>query len=173
MPVLTYNSCTWALTQQETEELDAFHRKQLRKVLGILYPRTVKNEALYKRCNTQELKYTIRGARWRMLGHVLRMNDQVPSKYAMKRFFDLRSSSYRGRPRNRLQIILDNDLKEGSANIRADNPALDIPHRLSSLEDLGRLERVAQTRSDWKKIVAYMQVPPPPKPKWQRPRRHV
>ena len=55
LPVLTYNSCTWALTLSEMDELDALHRRQLRKILGILYPRTISNEELYLRRNTQAL----------------------------------------------------------------------------------------------------------------------
>ena len=36
--ILTYNCGTWALAQTELNKLDAFHRKQLRKVLNIYYP---------------------------------------------------------------------------------------------------------------------------------------
>lgn len=171
LPVLTYNSCTWALTQTEQDELDAFHRRQLRKVLGIYHPRKISNEALYARCNTQALRHTIRGARWRMLGHVLRMNEQVPAKFAMKHYFDPSTNSYRGRPRTTLQVVLEKDLEVG-ANIRADHPLLGIPEQLRSREDLEQLERTAQTRPDWRRIVAYMQVPPPPKPRKLMPRRH-
>ena len=33
-PVLTYNCATWGLTKQEEEKLDAFHRQQLRHIIG-------------------------------------------------------------------------------------------------------------------------------------------
>ena len=36
--ILTYNCGTWALAQTELNKLDAFHRKQLRKVLNIYTP---------------------------------------------------------------------------------------------------------------------------------------
>ena len=36
--VLLYNCGTWALTKTDEEKLDSFHRKQLRRVLGIRYP---------------------------------------------------------------------------------------------------------------------------------------
>ena len=36
--ILVYNCGTWALTKSEEEKLNAFHRKQLRKVLNIKYP---------------------------------------------------------------------------------------------------------------------------------------
>ena len=49
--ILTYNCGTWALAQTEQNKLDAFHRKQLRKVLNIYYPTKISNKTLYKKCN--------------------------------------------------------------------------------------------------------------------------
>ena len=37
-PILTYNCSTWGLNKSEEDRLDAFHRKQLKRVLGIKYP---------------------------------------------------------------------------------------------------------------------------------------
>jgi hypothetical protein len=85
-PILTYNACTWALTEAEMEELEAFRRRQLRRIIGVNYPRRISNAKLYKQCGMKELAITIRGARWRMLGHVLRMDDQIPAKHAMKHY---------------------------------------------------------------------------------------
>ena len=45
--ILTYNCGTWALAQTELNKLDAFHRKQLRKVLNIYYPTKNSNKTLY------------------------------------------------------------------------------------------------------------------------------
>jgi hypothetical protein len=81
-PVLTYNMSTWGLTQDELEQLDAFHRQQLRSLLGIQYPDTIHNDDLYKRTKSVPISEELRLARWRMLGHVLRMNDNVPAKQA-------------------------------------------------------------------------------------------
>ena len=61
MPVLTYNACTWALTQSEMDELDAFRRSQLHRVVGITYPRKISNKALLEKFNTVELEHIIRG----------------------------------------------------------------------------------------------------------------
>jgi hypothetical protein len=167
LPVLTYNACTWALSQTEQEELDAFHRRQLRKAIGIKYPRIISNESLYMRCNTQAFGHTNRGARWRILGHVLRMDDQILANHAMKHYFDSTSSKYRGKPRTTLQSVLDR-----AANIQANHPFPGIPIKLRSLEELEQLESIAQERPNWKLIVAHMQVSPPTRPPRQRPRRH-
>ncbi|GFS19845.1 hypothetical protein ElyMa_003299700 [Elysia marginata] len=44
--VLTYNCGTWAPTQSQEERLNAFHRKQLKKVLNIKYPVKITNSSL-------------------------------------------------------------------------------------------------------------------------------
>ena len=49
--ILTHNCGTWALAQTELNKLDAFYRKQLRKVLNIYYPTKISNKTLYKKCN--------------------------------------------------------------------------------------------------------------------------
>ena len=47
--ILTYYCGTWALAQAELNKLDAFHRKQIRKVLNIYYPiKNFKQNALQK-----------------------------------------------------------------------------------------------------------------------------
>ena len=35
MPILLYDSGTWSPTKKEEEQLDAFHRKQLRKLMKV------------------------------------------------------------------------------------------------------------------------------------------
>ena len=40
-PVLLYNSSTWGMTQKETKGLNAFHRQQLRKLIGKTYPNKI------------------------------------------------------------------------------------------------------------------------------------
>ena len=49
--VLLYNCGTWALTKTDEEKLDSFHRKQLRRVLGIRYPTKISNKSSTKNVN--------------------------------------------------------------------------------------------------------------------------
>ena len=46
--ILTYNSGTWELTKKEEEDLDAFHRQQLRKVMNVKYPVKMRNSVVYR-----------------------------------------------------------------------------------------------------------------------------
>ena len=80
--VLTYNSSAWALNKNIEAKIDAFHRKPLKRVIGICYPNRISNKELYKRTNSIPLSVEIVGARWRMLGHILRRSD-TPAFQAM------------------------------------------------------------------------------------------
>ena len=71
--VQLYNCGTWALTKTDEEKLDSFHRKQLRRVLGIRYPTKISNKSLYKKNFEQTpISLEVLQARWRLFGHVLR-----------------------------------------------------------------------------------------------------
>ena len=154
-PILTYNACTWALTESEMEELEAFRRRQLRHVIGINYPRRISNDDLNTRCNMKELAYTIRGSRWRMLGHTLRMTDDTPAKYATTHYFDPVARGFLGRPRLTLPLVIDKDLQ-----LAATQPPEHVVHqfrlpaRLKTIKDLERLNILAEDRKQWMQIVA-------------------
>ena len=45
-PVLTYNSSTWGITKSQSESIDAFHRKQLRKIWKINWKNKISNEKI-------------------------------------------------------------------------------------------------------------------------------
>ncbi|GFS05213.1 endonuclease-reverse transcriptase [Elysia marginata] len=77
--VLTYNCGTWAPTQSQEERLNAFHRKKLKKVLNIKYPVKITNSSLYNKCNERPLSIFIHESRWRLFGHILRRDSQIPA----------------------------------------------------------------------------------------------
>ncbi|ETW05998.1 hypothetical protein H310_03617 [Aphanomyces invadans] len=67
--VLLYNCGTWALTPTQLDGLEAFHRRQLRQLLGIFYPHRILKADLYARCHTEPLRGLVTHRRWRMFGH--------------------------------------------------------------------------------------------------------
>ncbi|KAK3782813.1 hypothetical protein RRG08_002447 [Elysia crispata] len=85
--VLLYNCGTWALTKTDEEKLDSFHRKQLRRVLGIRYPTKISNKSLYKKCEQTPISLEVLQARWRLFGHVLRREPSIPANKAMAFYF--------------------------------------------------------------------------------------
>ncbi|KAK3788177.1 hypothetical protein RRG08_052142 [Elysia crispata] len=85
--ILVYNCGTWALTKSEEEKLNAFHRKQLRKVLNIKYPVKITNSSLYNKCEEHPLSIYILENRWRLFGHILRRNTKYPLIKSMNSYF--------------------------------------------------------------------------------------
>ena len=102
--ILTYNCGTWALAQTELNKLDAFHRKQLRKVLNIYYPTKISNKTLYKKCN-EPLSTHILESRWRLFGHILRRNEDIPANKAMQLY--LLTRTLRNQTNKQTKILFD------------------------------------------------------------------
>ena len=52
-PVLLYNNAIWGLTKRGATNLDAFHRRQLKRIIGKNCPNKFSNKALYERCHEE------------------------------------------------------------------------------------------------------------------------
>ncbi|GFR86817.1 very-long-chain enoyl-CoA reductase [Elysia marginata] len=89
---------------------DAFHRKQLKKALNIKYPVKITNSSLYNKCNERPLSIFILESRWRLFGHILRRDSQIPANQAMSRYFVTEGSKFKGRPLTTLPVVLNRDL---------------------------------------------------------------
>ena len=46
--VLLYNCGTWGVLENDHRKLNIFHRRQLKKVIGIQWPHKISNNKLYK-----------------------------------------------------------------------------------------------------------------------------
>ena len=137
--ILLYNCGTWALTKTDEDRLDSFHRRQLRRILGIHYPTKVSNQSLYKKCKEIPLSLQILKSRWRLFGHVLRRDPSIPANVAMRYYFTESTNRGRGRPTTTLPVTLNNDLK------RLQNEH----YRLTTKSDLDKLHTIAQNRHEW------------------------
>ena len=140
-PVLTYNSSAWAVNKNIEAKIDAFHRKQLKRVIDIYYPNRISNKELYKKTNSIPLSVEIAGARWRMLGHILRRPD-TPAFQAMKQYYATSNKKkYLGRPLTTLPQTLKEDVKF-------------IPKmKLENSEDFETIFLLAQQKCFWRRIV--------------------
>ena len=87
LPVLLYNIGTWGLTQKQNDQLDSFHRSQLRQIIGMRWPHRISNKALYCRCKCGPLSIRTLEARWRLFGHVLRLPRDVPVQKFINEYF--------------------------------------------------------------------------------------
>ena len=123
------------LEGREEEKLNAFHRQQLRKILNIKYPVKITNSSLYKKCNECPLSITLLESLWRLFGHILRRNSEIPANKSMKSYFISHGSKFKGRPLTTLPVVLNKDLTRVS----------DDKLQLTSLKDLEHLRSVSNS----------------------------
>ena len=73
--ILLYNSPTWATNKAFEYKIVAFHRRQLRWILNMRYPKRIRNEELYFMIGERELSIMIAERRKKHLGHALRLKN--------------------------------------------------------------------------------------------------
>ena len=113
LPVLLYNCATWGVAENIIDKLEVYHRRHLREVLGVK-TRDIRNEDLYKLCETKPLNRRIVFARWSLFGHVLRLSRDTPAQIAMDYYGSLKEGETepRGRPDTTLPVLLFNEYKK-------------------------------------------------------------
>ncbi|XP_029656605.1 uncharacterized protein LOC115230747 [Octopus sinensis] len=117
-PILLYNAGTWGCSFNDLRKLDSFHRRQLRSLLGMEWPRRISTNGIYNKCMCSCISEDVVDARWRLFGHVLRMNPDAPANKAMEDYFDRCDIPFRGRPRSTLPTALNKDLTRVRKNLK-------------------------------------------------------
>ena len=138
-PVLLHNCGTWGLTTSAMKGLESFHRRQLRRVLGIHYPARISCDEVYKRTNSLPLRFALLRTRWKCLGHILRRPIDIPANAAMIEYFDTLDKKWKGRDTICLPRVLHQDL--GSIGLQ-----------LKTNDDLSYLRDLAQDRAAWRSL---------------------
>ena len=140
--VMLYNSNSWAAPAVVLEKLDITHRKHLRRILNIYWPKgVISNIELYKRCNTVKLSDRVSKYRWTMFGHILRSDEQTPAFSSLRFAVCNRYKSRKGRHQSNLLNLLISDLKVRKL-------------KLDGLSDLYNLRSVAFDRAYWRSCFA-------------------
>ena len=140
--VLMYNCGSWSAPKHVLSKLDTCQRKHLRKILNICWPTgVISNRELYRRCRVLPITERVRKARWTLLGHILRMDDNSPAALSLR--YAMTSSDMftgrRGRPRTNLFSIIQSDLK-----------TLDLSFK--NCDDLDFVKVLASNRSAWRNM---------------------
>ena len=151
--ILLYNCGTWGVTKSEEEKMDAFHRKQLRRVMDIKYPTKISNKNLYSKTGEKPISDTMRTARWKLFGHILRRDNKIPANMAMELYFKegIRGGKkFRGARRTTLPIVLNADLVR--IQHRDHNYCKQI--KLANTKDLREMQQLAVDRKFWRCLVA-------------------
>jgi len=155
-PVLLYNCSTWGLSKGDEERINAFHRKQLRRVIGKKYPDKISNKNLYETCNSKPISLDILKQRWQLFGHILRLKPNVPAYQAMVYYFEyVPKPNIRGGKRTTIVTTLNNDIemmkKKNGEACCAKYPFLRRhSETLISRFDLEALKTFASDRSEWR-----------------------
>ena len=139
-PVMLYNGACAALTKPDKKVIDACHRKHLRAVIGIRWPNKISNEKLYGTCKVRPLSIRLAEMRWKMLGHILRLDRDTPAQRAMDFAFGDKVKTMkprRGRHGTNLMSVLMQDANERG-------------HKLNCKKVLEHLRAMAADKELWK-----------------------
>ena len=154
--ILLYNCGTWGVTKAEENKLDAFHRKQLKRILGIKYPKKISNKNLYRETKEKPISETMREARWKLLGHILRRPEEIPANMAMIFYYNdgISGKKFKGARRTTLPEVLNSDLEKLQnefQHLKDHNYCARL--KLRTREDLDTLKNVARNRKLWRALV--------------------
>ena len=110
--VLLCNCGTWGVSKDDQRKLNSFHRRQLRKGIGIQCPHKISNNKLYRITGKKPLLITITEKRWQLLGHILRLLADCPTRKTIRYYFKERTNKmFRGRGRSTILSTLNEGIK--------------------------------------------------------------
>jgi hypothetical protein len=131
------------------DNLDSFHRSQLKRLLEIYYPRHIGNRELYALLNTEPISVEVLRLRWTALGHNLSLPKETPANRAMTQHFQRRTNNSepsrkatrRGRLLTTIPRLLDKELKTLLDRNRMEHFNV---QRLTTVHDLEKLRFLPQ-----------------------------
>ena len=93
-------------------------------------------------CEEHPLSIYILENRWRLFGHILRRNIEIPANKSMNSYFATHGKKFRGRPLTTLPVVLNKDLSRLQENTL----------QFTTREDLEHLRCIAQNRQQWREL---------------------
>lgn len=145
-PVFLYNCELWNLTKTLENKVDAFQRKQLRRMLNIYWPYVIRNDDLYEVTKCTEWSKTIRNRRLRWFGHLMRLDPETPARKALGEFVKQVKRKAGGQKTTWFDIVYK-DIKNNS------NINIDFTNITNTMNEL---ENVCNNRTNWNNIVKCM-----------------
>ena len=146
LPVLLYNIGALAFDKKMEHDADCFHRRHLRYITGIVWPRIMSNEKLYHITGAKPISRIAKERRWSLFGHICRLPPDVPAHAVMLSFFSASSClrKKKGRIRLCLATTLAHDLAESPFNHTM---------TLNRMSDFLHLRSLASDRTRWTRFV--------------------
>ena len=161
--ILMYNLNCVATLKSELEKIDAFHRKLLKRLLNIYYPRMISNMNLYNYTNEVPISLLILKRRWLFFGNLLRQNHMAPFNVLLREYINMVNNnniyhSDRRCSKNSIPEILHHDLLHLSNDIKLiiiEECELDdqFVFDLVKIEHYNGLRNLAMNKTNWKLFV--------------------
>ena len=106
-----YNSETWTITETQAKAIDAFQGRKIRQAIGIKWPHTISNEALYNRTKIEKWSKKIQKRRLNLFGHIMRLPSETPIRQSIKEALT-KNQRPQGRPPTTWIEIIRKDLAQ-------------------------------------------------------------
>jgi len=158
LPHFVHTGGAVILRQVDLDQLDARHRHHLRRLLGVFYPEKISSQALYARAKTIPISIFLLQARWRLFGHILRGDKNLPANRIMLTLLSRRGGhgqpvkkpTWKGGKKKLLHKVLQEDLALLDDDERTQH--FDVLE-FKDDHDLVQIREVAQARDRWKTSV--------------------
>ena len=110
----------------------------------------MRNTKVYEIANSRPITIDITRARWKLWGHVLRLDEKTPARKAMRYFFiqPTNPKKFRGRKRKTIVTTLNRDIERTNKLFRS----FDIKPMKTEL-DLRNVRVKATNRNAWRRRV--------------------
>ena len=141
-PILLYNVAAAAYTESQMRKLESAHRRHLRHLLRIYWPKVVNNLDLYGRAGCSPLRMEVITARWRFFRTALLQPTVNPAASCMEQFYakEATAPKVRGRPTT-LPLVLHKDLMRVGTS-----------QQLRTHRDLQTLRELARHCHQWQEL---------------------
>ena len=107
---------------------------------------------MYAKTGERPISETMRAARWKIFGHILRTDQNIPANMAMKLYFNEKvkgGKKFRGARRTTLPSVLNTDL----AKLQTSDHNYCKQLKLGTTEDLKKMQQLADDRKYWRCLV--------------------
>ncbi|KAI8491212.1 hypothetical protein Bbelb_308450 [Branchiostoma belcheri] len=113
LPTAIYASETWKCTAKASRKLDAFHQRNLRRILKVRWQDHITNDEILNRTKSKPLSTIITEKRMQLAGHILRLPSRRHSKTAMT-WVPHNGRRKRGRPKHTWRRTFQDDLRRAN-----------------------------------------------------------
>ena len=128
------------------EKIDSFHRRLLRRVLNIRWPKIIKSEEVYNRTKVKKWSNVVKKRRLSWVGHLLRLDKNTPARIALKEA--CRTVKRKSGPKSTWINLIKSDLKNSHLNLNA--------NETNNETFLEELEIICKDRNKWRDEIRSM-----------------